>query len=300
MKFGSGEYMGPDALSARPAARRVFLEQMETAAPEILDWLATNILPAYKEIAPLLDRMADERLATIDADEEYKWEWLDFWVWAYDALLREAPRDRLPLEGEAEEITEKAAVFCRRLALWEQQYGLTDEWMREVARDTLDAWYRHGVPELLRWQPSGIVFFPRRFPSFTVTCSGWDPERETQAKYEAGARRLFEKELDRHTRSVGDTVTALGWERTPEKNNMEHFSWLIRYHCLRETQVQVASEHRKPTGEKGVALCHVSTTVNELARLVGLTLRPPRTGKGSRPGHSTPGHVGRVRKRSHH
>ena len=135
------------------------------------------------------------------------------------------------------------------------------------------------------WMPSkGRTFLPA--PGVPVRALVWDPEWESQGRFEARARAILEGELARFVVRVTNQYKAAGYRRTkpnrrrkakpvlPESES-HRFEWLVKYQVLGRSYSDIALEVADAQGEMDgfFAAASVREPCLALAERIGLRLR---------------------------
>jgi hypothetical protein len=162
-----------------------------------------------------------------------------------------------------------ADALCKHLAAWQRRWHLADQWCFETAltflrsHDHSSGAMAHALLCLSEWfkefaQFCGVVSCDTRPELEALT---WDPSRITWAN--------FEQELSAYRNRIEASVSAQGFEKTPDKRNPEHHRWLARYQVKGKS---VADIWRSLNGDNRTSRA-VEKAVQDTADDIGLTLR---------------------------
>ena len=147
VRLGFGEFAPPGELSQSTwDARRIFLEEIEDLAPEVLRALREEVFPHFE---PPIEWVVDNRLSPADRSAEVNRQllylirgeqppapsnWLLRWVTKLLRLIR----------GRAEQAVYRRAeqdpVLKDRLVTWATKFRICEDWVLKSALGTLAFW----------------------------------------------------------------------------------------------------------------------------------------------------------------
>lgn len=154
---------------------------------------------------------------------------------------------------------------------WARGHQLDVHWIREMARDHLDAWHRDpkllGVnlwPVVAAWMPSTFHIAPPRY----------EPAIESRKDY---LRRVME-----YVRQIEREYHEAGFRRAPRNRDVEQLEWLVAYQVNGMSVSTLAREKLGADTEVNRNRIHKSLT--RLAGELALPLRAAgRRGRARRP-----------------
>lgn len=294
------DWATPEMAAAR--LRPAFLDTLAEAAPHVMQALRDEVLPVYAvthesvEEAPDSDSLRARHLRYERAHGRralFCHHRPDLCYWS---IVGQA--------GESQGIDWYPDLLALRTAVeaWAASYHLKEPWICEAALTQLRSWQvdpesayprspwpkdadLRPQPDHLPWSYLGYGYSSSLLLDGEVRlsfeCKGWDPHFSTRTEAAARIRATFEQELKRHLDSVEATVRghpdferAHKWRELPK-----YLEWLVRYQCCGESYSDIARTDIAYGSYQTVA-----QPVAELARLLGLQLRPPTRGRppGSR------------------
>ncbi len=256
LRLGYGEFAPPGELSRSTwDARRIFLEEIEDLAPEVLRALREEVFPHFE---PPIEWVVDNSLSPADRSAEVNRQllylirgeqppapsnWLLRWVTKLLRLIR----------GRAEQAVYRRAeqdpVLKDRLVTWATKFRICEDWVLKSALGTLRFWSL-GASSLI-WihpaslQSSALTDDERRF---AFEHPGWYPELLTQEQAEANIRLVFDASLRLYFERIEALAKDRGLKRTPAKRSRSgqsarrHFEWLVRWQVQGWTQRSIADE----------------------------------------------------------
>lgn len=189
-----------------------------------------------------------------------------------------SPHDRQPLD-EAERRED------RFIDAWQRRYGLPDAWLHVAAVMTMQhAFDLHrqdqvydaplilpgatAVADLRDDSVSRLANIPARLDELIT----FNPRAETVDD----AMRRLTPHLREHLTAIADADRALNDARMPKVyRTTTAYEWITRYQVLGESRKKIADDDR-------IDRRHVSTQVNGMAAMIGLTLREERGGRPRR------------------
>jgi hypothetical protein len=236
----------PDDPESQPVqhCRLIFLARIESVAPEVLQSLHDDVLPAYAAWAE-------------GAPPHYR-HWTT--VCGFADRLRELTADRisdaLALLGAPDP---RPVVVALRT--WGERFGLLDNWIMDDALSTLHWWAMY-PPKRLEWHADGWGTMVPEFPPLTLS---WEPTFTTWAEFERHAHR----ELRRYRAEVEAVADGYGLRPAPTKRGdvTRHFDWLVHYQVNGSSYAQIAVEY--DVGD----FTTVQKALHGTATTIGLTLR---------------------------
>lgn len=236
---------------------------IEDDAPEVLESLYSDVFPLCSSHRTYMEQYEQEMgLTYIDKALEY-----------YNA-------GGMPTD------------YGNALVVWLKRWNLTEDWLLDMARSTLGQWRNvQDVPDFphlgyrtlgrLEWHlelytqaPNGHLDF--EFDRFHCYPQSWDPFVESRKQFRDRFMERFEKQLDAYLDKVDGMAVAQGVVPTPEKRNLEHFVWTVRYQVLGLSYRQIADRYAEG-GDLDKET--VRDAVRKTADFIGLRLRPPKRGR---------------------
>jgi hypothetical protein len=142
---------------------------------------------------------------------------------------------------------EKTHLERRQVERWSKRYHLTNDWLREVARDTLAMWERNSPSRTaLQWS----------LPYQSVRV----PHRMRKIRYPTPMKRARAGKAK--TRSDDDPLL--------------HYKWAVMYQCLKIDPDKIAQAYSDadPAGDRAVTTSAIKKAVTKTAHRIGLVLRP--------------------------
>lgn len=300
-RHGVGEYGTPDSIAW--AGRRVFLLAVLRVAPQTVDSLAQDVLPAYSPEFSAYQEGTRTFVCFADGVLRYV-----VGSGVQNLAARLAARSGLwvPSLSAGDDADKALAPFAAALAGWAGRWHLRDDWILNVALTTLDSLSRVERP-CASWRFVASIL---RYPHYggpmpaapALTLDPWLPTTETYAAYRTRALSECARQLDEYLFCVDEHYDEAGFKLTPEYRALEHHAeWLVRYQVLEEEWPDIAATatreladgRRAPVTDQAVR-----DAVKKTADLLGLTLREgrgPGRPAGSRTDPSKPS-AGRVTK----
>ena len=231
-RLGYGAFAGSgEASLVAWDARRVFFEQMEDLAPEVLQTLRDEVLPHYRPPD------AWTRDPVLPPDEHAQRAWQRF------QELRSGTGERAAWDWALQPEEVQA-----RLHAWASRFHLQEQWVLRAAMGTLAVW-RLGVTEQV-WlyplptpAPPALTADERRF---VFAHPGWAPELLTRDQAEHNLRLGFETSLRSYLDGIARLARERGLRPTPAKRPRQghdatrHFAWLVRWHVQGWTHAVIA------------------------------------------------------------
>lgn len=243
--LGLGDFAWPGSgLGAQVAARDHFMDALNEVCPDVIFTLHQQCLRACRAfLSARGDNVSLEDWHEIAADRDYD------------------------LTG--------AALNLRELVLkWGDRWNLTDEWVREIALASLEAWTHGG--RVYMWFPRGESGGTAGHQALELR--GWDPGGERWSEWERRLRETLPKTLEWYREVHVARVLKAGMVPTGTRLR-SHFLWLARYQVIGESMGAVARWARSDVSS-------VRRAVRSLAALMELTVRAPT--RGGRPSRRKP------------
>jgi|SRR5579872_504747 len=273
---------------AHDSARRLFLESLRTQTPEVLEGL-NELLPAYRDIPENVWRQNSSGPDLSSIANPYNC--------FFCGEAPEVESKRLPDLLYWRNVKRARTVSVKRLkagiSQWGKKFHLNDEWLLDIALQTLYRWNLQSTAQPTAGQFGGnmegkkvqsgprwgglpgsewdSIFTPdeRRF---SFGDPGWWAELEDWSEFNSRIEDLLNTSLTSYRQRLLDLARQKGWTEPPEIRTPEHFDWLALY------QVRACSARK-------VADCleladqlenSVLVAIRGKANLIGLTLRPPK------------------------
>ncbi len=274
MMLGIGEYRDQAGELERWQARRIFLKAVRAKVPKVLETLACDVLPPYRD---LRNRMHEDPTF--------------FPPWQRSELRPVEMWQQSEAEAEATNAT------FPPVHAWASQWNLNDPWLRLRALDTLAHWHdlskdhQEAYPvarlPMLDWFHEPIsLYVPLTDDDIRnrVELPCYEPWQQYREDAENNIRAEFEKLLGEYLDRVERLMEEQGWTRTKEKRNWQHFEWLVWYQVEGLTYDAVARRVQDSADAEGDGgpFYERETIRGEIvstAKLIGLTLRHGRPGR---------------------
>jgi hypothetical protein len=156
-----------------------------------------------------------------------------------------------------------------RLAKWGKKWRLSDEWIYDIALDTMTWWTtRPSWPNM--WHHTrhwGLTSKDVPAP-FTIYEEWWfEPWREFRSR--------ILNQLDAYKSDIDACHLRLGFDPKAVGNSRHHSQWLARFQVGRESPNSIRVWHEKERGER-LAESAITKGYTRLASRIGLTLRTKR------------------------
>jgi hypothetical protein len=239
--------------TTKDKARKRFFKAIKIHAPEVLESLETDVLPAYKD-------------------------WLKIADWKYGlASMATLPEILSEYTRRNAAFGENQISFESKIVAWAQNNRLSDSWCIREALSTLKLW--HEQPER---QGDWSYSTPRRMRnlerSFRFEFPPYDSSIETIASYKKRIKAAFESRVKDYIATYKDSL-----EKEHDKDYRAydirkdiHFAWLVEHQIKGLRYEDIANKH---SSIDNVELSSISEAITRLAGLIGLNLReaPGRT-----------------------
>ena len=171
---------------------------------------------------------------------------------------------------------EKAA-----LDRWAALVGVVDPWLLEAATDTLAWWTKYPDPPETRHEPGSIWIFwrgalvnmkPFAPVFFDALPRNEHGRRESPAEFAQRMRAQFETEMKTYRQEYerGSFTAQHYFDQHPQVK--EHMLWVVSRFC--GVSIEEALERWPPADRYEDPIGTITRKTNELARKIGLTLRP--------------------------
>lgn len=169
------------------------------------------------------------------------------------------------------------------LGAWASRWHLSEPWVLEVARDSIE-WWAVSKPEPLTWSLIGPEKGALVPPVPSLDLGPWWPWFETRQEAERRLRKDFPKRLKAYLDGVQASLEEQGLSRPQEKRSnlaehadiggdaAQHFTWLALYQCQEMSHQTIADQLNRDRRSVGKAL-------KKTADMIGLTLREPKPGR---------------------
>ena len=147
---------------------------------------------------------------------------------------------------------------------WAERWHLTDEWLIDVARDTLTTWLKYPEHSRGQWadptQGDLVPDWPN-IPLGPLGTQSWDPIFESET--------AFRSRIEQHILDVRKVAETTGHIKPREKRNLKHFSWLVRFQVNEWSAERILNKFLDENAE----LTTITKALRDTANLIGLTLR---------------------------
>jgi hypothetical protein len=252
-------------------ARYLFCKAVEKDTPEVLKRLRNEVLPAYcalaievaqKSYSKVGLRPSERMKDALDIDPEFTSDLPVCW-WVVEC-------------GASE--TTQAQTLYSAMKNWSEQFRLTDEWVRDLALQTLFRWRQRaeaGEPVLLQWQrlPVGEYgLFDGRGEDFFFRHPGWNLRDDWQ-NFKKSVEVAFKKIVVDYHRQVVIRAYAGGWEEAPDIREQLRFKWLALWQVRGLSAIKILSWSYLKVNPS-----NVEKQVKLSAKQADITLRPPKAG----------------------
>jgi hypothetical protein len=251
------EFYNPDDPESLPVqhCRLAFLARIESVAPEVLQSLHDDVLPAYVA------------WAAATPDRNFRWSTIQGFASTLNSRPPEVVTHALAQLGGAD-----PRPLVGAMQAWASRYNLLDEWMVDDALETVRRWAMY-PPSRLQWGADGWPVIEPDFPSLTLT---WEAGSMTWAAFE----RYAHEALRRYRTEVNAVAAGYGLPRSPEMNAPRrtndpglHFEWLVRYQVQGWTHEAIAKHYRRSWDPVKRTSPSVASALRKTAKLIGLTPR---------------------------
>ena len=295
LRFGNGEFESRTENAIPPSvyhARDYFLEVVKKLSPDVLTDLSKKPFDCYRKTGLHFDAMAhEERLKHLNT---------------YDKI-REMARLRTHHEWnspdwrrifEVEEITydEPMGALQNSIFEWSRKWNLDAVWCRERAYHTLDFWCSFPeLPENLVWnyEPAWetiAAFRQGEHPSFIFESKTLYPRVGMRAEVERRLTEEFRAQLKAFLDKREKMAKDAGLNPVRKKREDMHFVWLISFQVKEMSYERILARYfpneyatAKRDGCISERTKRIRKAVNEVSRLIGLSLRRDGIAPGRRP-----------------
>jgi hypothetical protein len=231
------EYVAPDSSSITiEQARWGLMRCVRRVFREMLEQLAVDVLPAYKELAKS-----------------------DFDI---DAILwnsRLSPFKKLPQNSS----------LRTELSKWASTFHAEQDWFLDEMLRTLRGW--HVAPDWrsdLKCNPIGrVISTVAMGDPFKFDCEGWEMQLLTWAAYSRSVRERFEKHLAEYEKASRTLAESRGLVRSPHKYSSVNLDYFVLYQFAGLSSTKIAD--RSDASAKGESESTILKGVKTAARLIG-------------------------------
>ena len=244
------EYVAPDNSSiAVEQARWDLMRCVRRVFPEMLEKLASEVLPAYKELAKS-----------------------DFKIEAILWNARLSPFKKLP----------QGSPLQTALSKWVNEYHAEQDWFADEMLRTLRGW--HVAPDWcseLKCNPiGGVTSTVAMGELFKFDCEGWEMQLLTWADYSRSVRERFEQHLAEYEEASRKLAELRGLVRAPHKYSPLNLDWFVLYQFAGLSSKKIADRPDAPA--KGENEDAILKGVKAAARLIGWDSLRPTSGRRNR------------------
>ena len=250
--------------------RYLFKQALRKETPGVLKSLADDVLPAYLAITPEIARQSYKPaihptvharssgfIAAIDGNQ------LPLYWWSIQAGTNES------LE---------AAELKSKLWKWAERFHLSDEWLLDVAAQTLYFWRERKDQNEIG---SSWGHLPTQVFSsigldeceFELPADAWDLDTEQWEEFETRVTEELLSRLAAYKERILSLAIDRGYERAPIIKNEEHFRWLALYQVQGSSPKDIANHFRIEIRSAENIQNTVLKAVRQKAKLISLTLR---------------------------
>jgi hypothetical protein len=253
-------------------ARYLFCKALEEHTPEVLDSLRVYALPVYQALTVEVAKKSYRSIGLRPTERVG----LDV-----DPLLESA----LPVSWweveQGSSHTAEAQALCSAIENWRDEFHLTDEWILDLAMQTLFRWRQQiesREPVLLQWQRLSVELlfglFDGQGPEFRFRHPGWNLRDDWQA-FKSSVEDAFESIVAGYHRQVVTQAYAGGWDEAPDIREQLRFKWL----ALWQVKGHSAHQIQDATPQMKVSSSNVEKQVQLSAKQAGVTPRPSQKGR---------------------
>jgi hypothetical protein len=228
------EYVASDNSSvAVQQARWDLMRCVRRVFPSMLEQLAVDVLPAYKELAKS-----------------------DFKIEAILWHSRLSPVKELPEDSS----------LRNALLRWAGKFHAEQDWFLDHMLRTLRGWHvASDWRSKLKCNPiGGVTSMVAWGEQFIFECEGWEMQKLTWAGYSRSVREQFEEQLSAYQIASRKQAESHGLVRAPHKYSPENLEWFVLY--------QFAGLSSKKIADRADLFSDESTIlkgVRTAARLIG-------------------------------
>lgn len=266
--------------------REFFLDKVADLAPEVLEELRNEVLPAFRQAYEATRPPPERREAATEFGEPVDRERPPEWVqWRFQ-------------DGEwgtdsTTDWPDELVAFHDQLCGWADNCNLREPWVLDAALRMLRFWRQRdsspasdietlrfwqtlysqasvehvfqnqdrdieGVFEVFRtWREKAesyeLRFLPIRFdavfktPHFTFEFEGWVPQNKLWHTYEQELRDAFEEELEAYGEERRQGPEERDLEPPPEIRAPHHFKWLVLWQVQERSYREIAEDYNAGT-----------------------------------------------------
>ena len=246
--------------------RYLFKQALRKETPEVLESLAEDVLPAYRAITPEIARQSYKpairptvHVVLPASSQPIDGNQMPLFWWSIEAGAGESP---------------EAAELKSKLWKWAERFHLTDEWLLDVAAQTLYSWRDPNNKTIganwghLPTQVFGSISVDEC--KFEIADIGWDVEVEPWQTFEARITKQFQSQLREQMLMLAEEQ---GYEPAPQIRNKKHFDWLAMYQVCGFSPKDVANHFQIETRRALNVQNTVWKAIEEKAAQISLTLR---------------------------
>ena len=208
-----------------------FLTRVQELAPQVLDDLKVQILPAFQNGL----QGNNDRPGFVDSE----WNEPDWAEQGIRPMIQQwAKKHHLIPDGR------ENLVVCEIVTM--PPTVTFGEWrLFPTAYSTLFAWATSGIPSRLAWEFLEWVDIRTLFPPEPFKCElildGWNVFTESITKVRQRFRTEFEKTVTTYLKQI-ETAAESRCERAPHQFTPVHIDWLVEFQVNGKSFVQIAGE----------------------------------------------------------
>ena len=229
--------------------RRLFLDQVKILAPEVLQDLKDNVLPAF-----------EVSLGVQHSDPPPKWR-DEFNLPDWHVLFANTMDDP------------GLVPVWQKLQQWGERWNLTNEWLREAALDTLLSWIQRPPSDRqLEWYYRYLHLAEDVPPPFTIKAQWCFHRWEDFENAIMAGLNEYKTIIDAYCERIGYDPQA------EEAFNKLHLEWLVLFQCKQMSPAGIRAWHQTHHGES-LTIGNFIHAKDALAAKIGLTVRKGNRGK---------------------
>lgn len=247
-------YYRPESVTGvwQEQPRRIFIDALDFAAPQVAEKLEKDIWPLYKALKPL---------------REYVLSW--------PSLLAAC---KVPqLHPELQPLQDGIEAWARAVKLDESVWEVDPQWILDVALHSLCEFETPVIlsKELHLWArfndliPFYIGGTESEHVQFEV--KRWDPNFSSLTAYAKDTRESLLEQLETYLKHIEAEARARGWSPAPRKNRFVAYTWLIHHHVLGRSYADI-TETWVASGGTAFDEAHVRTASRRVAKAIGMRL----------------------------
>jgi hypothetical protein len=267
---------------AQNRPRAIFLRELASRVPQVLQHLHDHVLPEYSRIYPQISAETSRgpRIQHVK----------NFVGWLFKDEAPVVVQENLPdilywrnidrLEPQYPALSGLKDLLLR----WSRDFRLTDEWLLDVALQTLYLLQKTPMrPRLHFWRLSVFNLPPLSLDRMLrFKDRGWDPHLDTWKEFHDNISAAFDEHLKQYRTTVEAFLEKSGWKRVPEIRQRKHYTWLVLFQVKGWSPEHILD--RFPSNDdRNTEESTITKGVQSAARLAGVTLRASMKGKGPRP-----------------